>query len=117
MSSTIVAHSPDNPNRDQRPGVPLVRGTFTDKQTNFTVWTSSVPAPDSFQVAVTDNPADLVLVVSGVNSGHLHATWGQEWRAFVPEWKAWVQDAAFKVFYNGHADDRPNPGKVRFCDG
>lgn len=117
MSGTIVAHGSDNPNRDRGPGVPLIRGTFTDNHTNFTVWSSAVEAPDSFQVAVTNNPADLVLIVSGVNTGYLHATWGDDWRAYVPEWKAWVQDAAFKVFYTGHADTRPDPGKVRFCDG
>jgi hypothetical protein len=117
VSLTIVAHGPDNPNRDRGPGVPLIRGTFTDRQTDFTVWSSAVEAPDSFQVAVTNNPADLVLIVSGVSTGMLHATWGEDWRAFVPDWKAWFQDTAFKVFYTGRADDRPTPGKVRFCDG
>ncbi|MBO3735420.1 hypothetical protein [Glycomyces niveus] len=79
---------------------------------------------------MTDNPADLVLIVSGLNTGHLHATWGEGWRAFVPEWKDWVRDAAFQVFHTGHVGrsdgtDRPGgstaarpiPGKVRFCNG
>ncbi|MQM28655.1 hypothetical protein [Glycomyces albidus] len=115
MSRPIVAHAPDNPNRENQAGDPLVRGTFRDHQHQFTVRASSAMAPDSFQVSVTGNAADLVLIVSGLNSGHLHATWGQGWRAFAPEWKAWFEDSAFAVFYNGRAiGSRPRPGQVRF---
>jgi hypothetical protein len=75
-------------------------------------------APDSFQVSATQNPADLVLIVSGINSGHLHATWGQGWRTLAPDWKMWVEEAAFKVFYSGHCiDNRNGGGAVRFCSG
>ncbi|MCD0445650.1 hypothetical protein LO763_18755 [Glycomyces sp. A-F 0318] len=126
MSRPIVAHSPDNPNHDPRsggPADPLVRGTFSDGHSSFTVRASSAASPDSFQVAASGNPADLVLIVSGLNTGHLHATWGSGWRAFAPDWKVWIEDAAFKVFYNGHTiDNRSNPGplgsgSVRHCDG
>ncbi|WP_112138522.1 hypothetical protein [Glycomyces dulcitolivorans] len=118
MSRPIVAHAPDNPNRDRRGQDPLFRGTFRDAQNQFTVRASSGTAPDSFQVAVAENPADLVLIVSGLTSGQLHATWGQDWRGFAPEWKAWFEDSAFGVFYNGRAiDNRPRPGQVRFCEG
>ncbi|THV32107.1 hypothetical protein [Glycomyces paridis] len=97
---------------------PLERGRFNDGLTDFTVRASSANAPDSFQVAVTGNPADLVLIVSGLGSGDLHATWGETWRAFAPDWKVWVEDAAFKVFYNGHRiDNRPGPINPRHCDG
>ncbi|MEU6248827.1 hypothetical protein [Glycomyces sp. NPDC047010] len=102
------------------PEVPdaLVRGRFSDGHTDFTVRASGPVAPDSFQVSVTRNPADLVLIVSGINSGNLHATWGQEWRTFAPDWKVWVEDAAFKVFYTGHRiEDRRNGGDVRHCNG
>ena len=118
MSRPIVAHAPDNPNREE-PGVdPLVRGSFIDHEHQYSVRASSPVAPDSFQVSVANNPADLVLIVSGLNSGHLHATWGPGWRAFAPEWKAWFEDSAFAVFYNGRViDDRPRPGQVKFCDG
>lgn len=121
MSRPIVAHAPDNPNRESQGTDPLVRGTFGDHQIHFTVRASSAVAPDSFQVSVANNAADLVLIVSGLNSGHLHATWGHGWRTFAPEWKAWFEDSAFAVFYNGRAIDnrlqRPRPGEVRFCDG
>jgi hypothetical protein len=61
----------------------------------------------------------------------LHATWGESWRIFAPEWKLWVHDATFQVFYTGHFTAAPTssgtatsaysngdfPGKVRFCNG
>ncbi|WP_157975098.1 hypothetical protein [Glycomyces dulcitolivorans] len=94
----------------------LERGRFTDGHTDFTVRASSPVAPDSFQVSADGNAADIVLIVSGLNSGRLHATWGDGWRTFAPDWKVWVEDAAYKVFYNGVGfDDRS--GKVRFCEG
>jgi hypothetical protein len=79
---------------------------------------SSAVSPDAFQVSADEDREDIV-IVSGLNSGDLHATWGPGWRAFTPEWKVWVEDAAFKVFYTGHyIASRPNPdGAVRFCDG
>lgn len=108
------------------PRDPLVRGKFSDGHTKFAVRASSSASPDSFQVSANDNWADLVLIVSGLNTGNLHATWGNGWRTFAPDWKVWVEDAAFKVFYNGHTiDNRDNrgygrdgdPGTVRFCNG
>jgi len=90
---------------DQTPADPLKRGRFSDGHTEFTVHASSITTPDSFQVNANGNRADIVLIVSGLNSGHLHATWGKGWRSFAPDWKMWVEDAAFKVFYNGHSFD------------
>ncbi|SDD04113.1 hypothetical protein [Glycomyces harbinensis] len=116
----------DTLHRQPEPRDPLVRGEFSDGHTKFAVRASTSSAPDSFQVSADGNCADLVLIVSGLNSGHLHATWGNGWRTFAPDWKVWVEDAAFKVFYNGHAiDNRTNRdngregglGTVRFCDG
>jgi hypothetical protein len=118
VSRPIVAHAPDNPNREEGERDPLVRGTFADHHTTYSVRASGPPAPDSFQVTVANNPADLVLIVSGLNTGHLHATWGEGWRANAPEWKAWFEDSALAVFYNGRTiSNRPRPGQVRFCDG
>jgi hypothetical protein len=61
------------------------------------------------------------LIVSALNSGHLYATWDQAWRAFAPDWKAWFEDSAFKVFYSGRVQDHregpEGPGSVRFCNG
>jgi hypothetical protein len=101
---------------------PLERGKFSDGHTDFTVCASSADAPDSFQVSANGNRADIVLIVSGLTSGQLHATWGQGWRAFNPEWKVWIEDVAFQIFYNGrHIVNRPGkggiPGEVRFCNG
>lgn len=105
----------------QSASMPIKRGQFTDGHTTFAVRASSSFAPDSFQVSAGNNSADIVLIVSGLNSGNLHATWGQGWRAFSPDWKVWVEESAFKVFYNGRNINRPGPddapGKVRFCNG
>ena len=111
--------------KEPEPRDSLVRGAFSDGHTRFTVRASSETAPDSFQVSANHNPADIVLIVSGLNSGHLHATWGGGWRTFNPDWKLWVEEAAFKIFYNGdlvtstHRPGGPVPGsgKVRFCNG
>lgn len=114
---------------------PLLRGRFSDGRSDFAVYASTVENPDAFHVALSENLADIVLIVSGIVTGQLHATWGQDWRAFAPEWKVWVKDAAFQVFYTGHIAHSPNgsdpgtessagsangkgsPGKVRFCNG
>ena len=101
MTETIV---PTPTPRD-----PLERGRFTDGCTEFTVRAISESAPDSFQVFANGNAADTVLIVSGIVTRRLHATWGDRWRACAPEWKIWVEDTAFAVFYNVN--------RTRFCNG
>lgn len=93
---------------------PLYRGRFSDGQRHFTVRASSAEAPDSFQVYAGAEPADIVVVVSGLVSWNLRATWGDGWRSASDEWKAWLKDQAFMVFYNGRP---PEAGKVRVCNG
>jgi hypothetical protein len=119
---TAAAQSPE-------PFNPLLRGQFTDGRTNFAVRASSIDAPDSFQVYVPGRRADIVLIVSGINSGSMHATWGQGWRAYSSEWKVWLEDTAFRHFYrvarpapypkgrNGEAASTSHREGVRFCDG
>lgn len=64
---------------------------------------------------------DLVLIVSGLNTGIDHATWGDGWCTRSPDWRAWLKDCAAQVFDNGsllperQTDTRAR--KVRFCDG
>jgi hypothetical protein len=93
---------------------PLTRGQFSDGQRYFTVRASSADAPDSFQVHAGGDQADIVVVVSGLASWNLRATWGDGWRSASSEWKAWVKDQAFMVFYNGRP---PATGNVRVCNG
>ena len=97
-----------------RSDLALERGRFGDGDSVFTVRASSDHAPDSFQVYANANPADIVLVVSGLNGGNLRATWGDDWRPFSEEWKGWFKHQAFLAFYNGLA---PAAGRVRFCNG
>lgn len=107
---------------------PLERGRFGDGSRAFTVCASSLSAPDSFQVYASENRADLVLIVSGLSTGDLHSTWGDEWRTRSAQWRSWARDCAFHVFHNGsllvepganarRRGDRPGPGTIRHCDG
>ncbi|GAA2147623.1 hypothetical protein [Glycomyces algeriensis] len=86
-----------------QPGMPddvlLERGAFSDDYRTYRVRASSADAPDSFQV-LTGKGDDIVLIVSGLNSGELKATWGPFWRSFKPNWKIWVEESAFRVFYS-----------------
>ncbi|THV28379.1 hypothetical protein [Glycomyces paridis] len=78
---------------------------------------SSAVAPDSFQVFASENRADIVLIVSGLNTGDLHATWGEEWRTRTVEWQAWARECAFHVFHNGSLMKERVVKGARFCDG
>jgi hypothetical protein len=95
---------------------PLERGSFHDDYRSYKVRASSADAPDSFQV-LTGQGDDIVLIVSGLNSGDLKATWGPFWRSFKPQWKVWVEDSAFRVFYSGRTALTTTPPMVKFCDG
>ncbi|GAB4007046.1 hypothetical protein GCM10029992_59650 [Glycomyces albus] len=92
----------------------LTRGSFTDGVRTFTVRASGPVAPDSFQVYANGNPAEVVLVISGIGSGELRATWGAQWRTASETWRDWCEASAFMVFYNGRG---PAPGSVRACNG
>lgn len=98
----------------------LERGAFHDEVRTYKVRASSADAPDSFQV-YTGEREDIVLIVSGLNSGDLKATWGPFWRGFKPHWRAWVEDSAFRVFYSrNRRRSSPEPtarDSARFCDG
>lgn len=97
----------------------LERGRFSDGRQSYTVRASSAVAPDSFEVFVTGNPADLVLIVSGLCTGDLYGTWGEEWRTAPEEARNWVRAWAFHVFENGGEPQapKPKPRVVRHCDG
>ncbi|MFC3491156.1 hypothetical protein [Glycomyces rhizosphaerae] len=92
---------------------PLNRGQFSDGKRNYTVRASSADVPDSFQVHAGDNQMDIVVVVSGLVSWNLRATWGDGWRSASAEWKSWFKDQAFIVFYNGRP---PVAGNARVAN-
>ncbi|WP_205328447.1 hypothetical protein [Glycomyces sp. YM15] len=114
----------------------LERGEFRDSLRTYRVRVSSPDAPDSFQV-YTGQREDIVLIVSGINSGDLKATWGPAWREAEAEWRIWVEECAFSlVIVGGHVGERVsgrqrpgrpspmgrhmierNPSSARFCDG
>jgi hypothetical protein len=99
------------PDNDQSASDPLERGQFSDGRRVFVVRASGTNAPDSFQVHTKGNQSDVCLVVSGLNSGSLHATWSEEWRSATPEWREWARNNAFKAFHT------VNASTVRFCRG
>jgi hypothetical protein len=105
------------PEPDIRPADPLERGQFNDGKRVFTVCASSADAPDSFQVYAKGNRADVILIVSGLTTGNLHATWSDEWRGLSDDWREWVRANAFQVFYNGGSTGPARSRGVRFCDG
>lgn len=92
----------------------LERGRFSDGARTFSVRASSEHAPDSFQVYADDSRCDLVLVVTGLISQELKATWGPEWSTASEGWREWFEAKAFMVFHNG---DRAATGRERACDG
>jgi hypothetical protein len=94
----------------------LERGSFHDDYRTYRVRASSADAPDSFQVLTGDGD-DIVLIVSGINSGELKATWGPFWRSFKPAWKIWVEESAFRAFHRARTPMPSAPTSIRFCDG
>ncbi len=84
-----------------RKSASLERGRFSDGMHAFAVRASSSEAPDSFQVYANGDHEDIVLVVSGLNSGALKAAWGHDWQTAGAGWREWVEVKAFMVFYNG----------------
>lgn len=92
----------------------LERGRFSDGVRTFSVRASSGDAPDSFQVYTDGGQGELVLVITGLISRELRASWSLEWRSASDSWREWLEANAFMVFYNG---DRPAIGKVRVCNG
>ncbi|GAB3230849.1 hypothetical protein GCM10027447_25560 [Glycomyces halotolerans] len=91
----------------------MERGRFSDGVRTFSVRASSADVPDSFQV-YADDSRDLVLVISGLVSRELKASWAPEWKTASEEWREWLEVKAFMVFYNG---DRPATGRARVCNG
>jgi len=83
-------------------------------------WSSalrSIDAPDSFQVYVKGNQADVILIVSGLATQNLHATWSEEWRALSADWREWARTNAFRVFHKVSVPE-PVPSRgVRLCGG
>ncbi|WP_026922586.1 hypothetical protein [Glycomyces arizonensis] len=113
MSAPIVAHATVKTKPNPPRGAELERGSFADSVRTYTVRASSQTAPDSFQVH-TGDARDIVLVISGLNTGELHATWGPGWRTASESWREWAEAQAFMVFYNG---EQPSTANVRVCNG
>lgn len=96
----------------------LTRGTFADQYRTYTVRASGPVAPDSFQVTTGPSGDDVVLVVSGLNSGDLKARWGRFWSGLKPHAKVWIEDQAFRAFYSRkHFSESAQASATKFYDG
>ncbi|THV26415.1 hypothetical protein [Glycomyces paridis] len=103
----------------RNPPPEVERGRFTDGVDWFSVCAAPAEcAPESFRVYQQQSGGDLVLIVSGINSENLRASWGEAWRSQSPEWHEWMQVKGFTVFYTGKAElpDR-YIGRARVCEG
>ncbi|WP_199035311.1 hypothetical protein [Glycomyces salinus] len=121
MPENILPHSGGKTNSHSAtthgqasPPASIERGSFSDGIRSFTVRTSCAEAPDSFQVHVTGRSSEVVLVISGLGTNDLRATWGPQWRTASEGWRDWFEATAFMVFYNGQ---RPHSGRERVCNG
>jgi hypothetical protein len=47
----------------------------------------------------------------------VEATWGPFWRSFKPNWKIWVEESAFRVFYSQRQPIASAPVTWRVCEG
>ncbi|WP_026924561.1 hypothetical protein [Glycomyces arizonensis] len=97
----------------QVPQLEVERGRFRDRRSEFVVCSTEADASDSLRVYEGQNRTDLVLVITGICSGDLKASWGRQWRTASDEWREWMEAKAFMAFYTGRTPRRT----VRTCNG
>lgn len=97
------------------------RGDFDFYGEAFEVFASSADAPESMRVYPTGGAHDaLVLVVSGLNSGDLKASWGKPWSERSEEWRDSFEERAYRAYLRPESNSgtaAPAIGRVRVCNG
>lgn len=96
------------------------RGSFDFNGAEFEVFASSADAPESMRVYPVGRHDSLVLVVSGLNSGDLKASWGMPWSEHPQEWRDSFEERSYRTYINRGADTGPTvraTAKVRVCNG
>ncbi|PRY62486.1 MULTISPECIES: hypothetical protein [Glycomyces] len=83
------------------------RGSFDKDGTRFDVCASSAMAPEAMRVYQAGDRSVIALVVSGLNSGELKASWGSGWGAYPEEWRDDFEERAYRAYVS----------RVRFCNG
>jgi len=83
------------------------RGSFEKDGTRFDVCASSALAPEAMRVYQAGDRSVIALVVSGLNSGEMKASWGSGWGAYPEEWRDDFEERAYRAYVS----------RVRFCNG
>jgi hypothetical protein len=96
------------------------RGSFAKDGLWFDVCASSAVAPEAMRVYQSGDRSTIALVVSGLNSGDLKASWGAGWDAYPREWRDDFEELAYRAYVSRDARPRPTPRSnrvVRVCNG
>jgi len=83
------------------------RGSFDKDGSRFDVCASSALAPEAMRVYPAGDRSVIALVVSGLNSGDLKASWGAGWDAYPLEWREDFEERAYRAYVS----------RVRVCNG
>jgi hypothetical protein len=83
------------------------RGSFDMDGSLFDVCASSAFAPEAMRVYPAGDRSVIALVVSGLNSGELKASWGSGWGAYPEEWRDDFEERAYRAYVS----------RVRVCNG
>ncbi|MEU6247623.1 hypothetical protein [Glycomyces sp. NPDC047010] len=83
------------------------RGTFDKDGSRFDVCASSALAPEAMRVYQAGDRSVIALVVSGLNSGDLKASWGAGWGDYPLEWRDDFEERAYRAYVS----------RVRVCNG
>lgn len=96
------------------------RGSFTKDGRTFDVYASSAHAPDTMRVYPADAHGSIVLIVSGLNSRNMKASWGLPWRDFAEAWRDDFEERAYRAYVSRSDAPRPTAratAMVRVCEG
>lgn len=96
------------------------RGSFAKDGRTFDVYASSAHAPDTMRVYPADAHGSIVLIVSGLNSRSMKASWGLPWRGFAEEWRDDFEERAYRAYVSRANVQRPTvraTATVRVCEG
>lgn len=96
------------------------RGSFVKDGLWFDVFASSAVAPEAMYVFQSGDRSTIALVVSGLNSGDLKASWGAGWDAYSPEWREDFEEQAYRAYVTRDTRPRPTPRTnqaLRVCNG
>jgi hypothetical protein len=102
------------------PTAEVQRGSFIKDERMFNIYASSAHAPDTMRVYPADAYGSIVLIMSGLNSRNMKASWGLPWRGFAEEWRDDFEERAYRAYVSRAVAPRPTAratATVRVCEG